>query len=117
MDGTYDFSFTPLGKQLSVKIVQQQQGIRLLDAQLQGARTTITNRNVMKLIAQYPFVTFKTISAIHWEAARLYLKGLSFIPHPGRTKEQVRQSALLQTLQAKFNKPGEHSGVYSSHSD
>ena len=115
MDGTYDFSFTPLGEQLSVTIVQQQQGTRLLDAQLQGVRTAITNRNVMKLIAQYPFVTFKTMSAIHWEAARLYLKGVPFIPHPGKTKDQVRQSALLETLQAKSDNPGEHSRVYSSH--
>ena len=117
MDGIYDFTFTPLGEHLSVKIVQQQQGTRLLDAQLQGVRTTITNRNIMKLIARFPFVTIKTLVAIHWEAVRLYLKGVPFISHPGKTKDQIRQSALLKTLQANFDKPVKHSTVYSSQSD
>ena len=114
MDGTYDFTFAPLGEQLSVGITQKQQDTRLLDAQLQGIRTPITNRNVMKLIARFPFVTFKTIAAIHWEAARLYLKGVPFISHPGQTNDQIRQSVLLETLQDKFESPMKHSTTKSS---
>ncbi len=98
-------------------ITQEQHGTRLLDAQLQGIRTPITNRSVMKLIAQFPFVTFKTIAAIHWEAARLYLKGIPFISHPGRTNDQIRQAVLLETLQDKFESPIKHSTTKSSQSD
>ena len=36
----------------------------------------------------------KTIAAIHAEAARLYLKGIPLLSHPGRTDARREQSAL-----------------------
>ena len=32
----------------------------------------------------FPWVTAKTVAAIHWEAVRLWLKKVPVVHHPGR---------------------------------
>ena len=76
-------------------IVQHEKGRRVLDAQLRGRRLPLTTRNLTGSLLRYPLVTMKTVAAIHAEAARLYLKGIPFLRHPGRTDAQREQSALL----------------------
>ena len=65
-------------------------------------RIAIVGGGVSGLVAdallRYPCVTLKTITAIHVEAARLYLKGIPFLSHPGETAAQRRQRALLDAL-------------------
>ena len=95
MDCTYDFALAPVGDRLSVVIAQHEGGRRVLDARLRGRRRPLTTRTVMDALLRYPFVTLKTITAIHVEAARLYLKGIPFLRHPGETAAQRRQRALL----------------------
>ena len=98
MDCVYDFSLAPVGDRLSVGIVQHEKGRRVLDAQLWGKRVPLTTRTLTVALLRYPFVTFKTIAAIHAEAARLYVKGVPFLRHPGWTDAQRKQNALLATL-------------------
>ena len=95
MDCAYDFTLPPVGERLSVGIVQHKKGRRVLDAQLWGRRLPLTTRNLTGSLLRYPLVTMKTVAAIHAEAARLYLKGIPFLRHPGRTDAQREQSALL----------------------
>ena len=75
--------------------MQHERGRRVLDARLRGRRRPLTTRTVADALLRYPFVTLKTITAIHVEAARLYLKGIPFLGHPGETAAQRRQRALL----------------------
>ena len=95
MDCTYDFELAPVGDRLSVAIAQHEGGLRVRDARLRGRRRPLTTRTVADALLRYPCVTLKTISAIHVEAARLYLKGVPFLRHPGETAAQRRQRALL----------------------
>lgn len=95
MDCVYDFTLAPPGDRLSVGIVQHEEGRRVLDAQLWGRRLPLTTSTLTASLLRYPLVTMKTIAAIHAEAARLYLKGIPFLSHPGRTDARRRQSALL----------------------
>ena len=98
MDCTYDFALAPVGEHLGVGIVQHERGRRVLDAQLWGRRTPLTTRTVAGALLRYPFVTLKTVAAIHFEAARLYLKGTPVRRHPGETAPRQTQRALLATL-------------------
>lgn len=98
MDCVYDFTLAPVGERLSVAIVQHERGRRVLDAQLRGRRLPLTTRTISASLLRFPFVTMKTMVAIHAEAARLYLKGIPLLRHPGRTDAQRRQSALLADL-------------------
>ena len=95
MDCVYDFTLAPVGKRLSVGIVQHEEGQRVLDAQLWGLQLPLTTRTITGSLLRYPFVALKTIAAIHAEAARLYLKGIPFLSHPGPTDAQREQSARL----------------------
>ncbi|MCY4634147.1 MAG: DUF1365 family protein [Acidobacteria bacterium] len=104
MDCTYDFELAPVGDRLSVVIVQHEGGRRVLDARLRGRRKPLTTRTVADALLRYPCVTLKTITAIHVEAARLYLKGIPFLSHPGETAAQRRQRALLAAGEGQ----GEH---------
>ena len=100
MDCVYDFTLAPVGERLSVTIVQHERGRRVLDAQLRGRRLPLTTRTLIASLLRFPFVTMKTMAAIHTEAARLYLKRIPFVRHPGRTDAQRRQSAQLAALGA-----------------
>ena len=43
---------------------------------LTGSQRPITDREILRLSLRYPLVTLKVISAIHWQALRLWLKGV-----------------------------------------
>lgn len=58
--------------------------------------TSLTGR--MKLIDQsalsrafwtYPFVTMKAVALIHWQAAKLIMKGIKYIPRPAQEQEKI----------------------------
>jgi DUF1365 family protein len=36
----------------------------------------------MRLLVRIPFLTFKIVTAIHWEALKLWVKGMTYIPRP-----------------------------------
>ena len=98
LDCTYDFTLARSASASAWAFVQHEGGRRVLDAQLWGRRTPLTTQTVVGALLRHPFVTMKTITAIHVEAARLYLKGTPVLRHPGETDVQRRQRALLAGL-------------------
>jgi len=52
-----------------------QEGLTLLAA-LQGKRAALTDGALLKRFFTLPFMTLKVIAGIHWEALRLWLKGV-----------------------------------------
>jgi DUF1365 family protein len=53
-----------------------------MNAVLTGARKDLTDRNLINVFLAIPAVTWKVIAAIHWEALRLWLKGLRLSRRP-----------------------------------
>jgi hypothetical protein len=58
-------------------------GEALFDSTLQLERRPWTARSLRDALLRFPWVTAKTIAAIHWEAARLFLKKVPLFHHPG----------------------------------
>ena len=52
------------------------------DATLTLERRPWTAREVRRVLLRHPWMTVKVIGAIHWEALRLWLKGVPKYPHP-----------------------------------
>jgi DUF1365 family protein len=49
---------------------------------LTGARRPLTDANLLRILLGFPLLTLKVIAAIHWEALRLWLKGVKMTKRP-----------------------------------
>ncbi|MDZ7627074.1 MAG: DUF1365 domain-containing protein [Parvularculaceae bacterium] len=76
MDHIYDFRLTPPGKSLSVFIHQSDAQGPIFNAAFAGAAEEASDAAWMKAFFRYPLMTLKIVAAIHFEAGRLFMKGL-----------------------------------------
>ncbi len=83
MDQVYDWTLGPPGARLSVAMASHEGGRRMLDATLELERRPLDGRQLARVALRHPFMTGKTIAAIHWQALRLWLKRVPFHVHPG----------------------------------
>lgn len=82
LDLSFDFRLDFPDDRLRVLIDDYSGNTKTLVSALTGTRRELTWGNLLFLTLKYPLVTLKIITLIHWEAFRLWLKG---IPH--RLKE------------------------------
>jgi DUF1365 family protein len=45
-------------------------------------KVEINSRNLSNVLLHFPLMTIKVVAAIHYEALKLWLKGVSYVPHP-----------------------------------
>jgi DUF1365 family protein len=84
MDINYDWRFTPPAEHLVVHMQNHQKGKGLFGATLSLRRQPITDFNLARLLIRFPFMTMQIIAAIYYQALRLWLKKVPFIPHPDK---------------------------------
>jgi DUF1365 family protein len=82
MDMRYDFRIRGPDDQINVGICTSTSERPVLSAVLMGARQTLTDRNLALLFLKIPAITVKVIAAIHWEALRLWVKGIRLRQRP-----------------------------------
>jgi uncharacterized protein len=78
MASTYRFRLNEPGEDLSVVIRQSVPEGPILVATLDGRRRPLSDAGLLRMFVTHPLMTVKVIGAIHWEAARLWLKGARF---------------------------------------
>ena len=81
MDCEYRFRIEPPEGDVLIAIDEHDAAGSLLYASFAGKRVELTDAALMKTLARYPFMTVKIIAAIHYEAAKLWLKGLTIHRH------------------------------------
>ncbi len=84
MEMRYHFRLTPPGEDLKIRILETDSEGPLLAAMFHGRRHPLTSALLLAAFCSLPFVTLKVIGGIHFEAARLWLKGARLFPRPQR---------------------------------
>jgi len=81
MDSRYRFNILPPGQSVSIAIRQEDDDGLFLAATFQGRRESITARALLRVLFRFPLLTMKIMAGIHWEALRLWLKGVPVFNH------------------------------------
>ena len=68
---------------------QYDQEGKILFASQDGERSDLTSKNLMNSYLKHPLMTFKIISAIHFEAFKLWIKGIKFIKKKFKIKNNI----------------------------
>jgi DUF1365 family protein len=76
------------GERLGIVIDDLQDGQRIMHASMTGARLPLTTGRLAWFAVKYPLMTVKVIAAIHWQALRLWLKGVPFFRKQEHTELQ-----------------------------
>lgn len=74
--GSYTFSFTLTPEMFSSDINYYEDGVHVLRASMRGTRAPLTAGRIATAVLSYPFMTLLVIFRIHYQALRLYLKGV-----------------------------------------
>jgi len=78
----YHFRISPPGDEVRLRILETDRDGPLLAATFSGRRARLTTSALLWSFVALPLVTLKIIAAIHWEALRLWLKGVRLVPRP-----------------------------------
>jgi uncharacterized protein len=84
----YHFRVLPPGETVKLRILETDSEGPLLAATFNGHRRALDTLALLRSFFALPIVTVKIIAAIHWEALRLWLKGVRPVP---------RQNAAIDT--------------------
>lgn len=89
MDLDYDWRFSVPGDSLSVHMENWRGGERIFDATMSMKRRPISAGSLASVLTRRPLMTAHVVAAIHWQAARLWMKRTPFHEHP-QWKAQIR---------------------------
>ena len=86
----YHFRIAPPEESVKLRILETDAEGPLLAATFFGNRRPLTSTALLRAFAALPLMTFKIIAAIHWEALRLWLKGLRPVARPAAETAKTR---------------------------
>ena len=89
MNCKYFFRLLKPGEKIYVIIDQYQTDEKILYASQDGQRVDFNTKELIKSYLKHPLMTFKIISAIHFEAFKLWLKGIKFIKKKIKMKNNI----------------------------
>lgn len=89
MQAHYDFRVLVPGEKTILAIHETDAGGALLDARFIGHRQELTDRGLIRLLLSHPLMTLKVVAGIHWEALKLWRKGMPFFSRPSPPPEAV----------------------------
>ena len=89
MNCTYFFKILKPNNKISLIIDQYDDEGKLLYASQDGNRIDLNNKNLILSYLRHPLMTFKIIAAIHFEAFKLWIKGIKFVKKKLNIKNNI----------------------------
>ncbi len=92
-DGHYKFRFATDTKKMGVWIDYfHDNGKKQLITALTGTFAPLNRLNFNKAFWRYPLITFRAIFLIHWQAVKLIIKKIKYVPKPEQLKTRVTKA-------------------------
>jgi hypothetical protein len=82
VQGNYSFRFAVDETKLAVKIDLHDENGLVLTTGMVGERKALTAGRILYYFFRYPLVTLKVVGLIHYQAVKLFLKGVKHEPKP-----------------------------------
>lgn len=102
LDMRYHFRMNLPGERIKWRILETDGTGPLLSATYNGARKPLSTATVVACLLQLPLLTWKIVGGIHYEALKLWLKGMRYVPRPAPpAKASFRDQATLEHQAAK----------------
>ena len=89
LESIYFFKVLIPNERLSVIIDQRDKEGKLLFASQDGERVKISSKNLLISYLKHPLMTLKIISAIHYEALKLWIKGVKLVKKNFKIKNKI----------------------------
>ncbi len=94
----YEFHVRPPGEEVAVSIIVRRGPGVALTASFTGKHSLLNDANLLRAWLGNPLLTLKVIAGIHWEALRMWLKGVRYL---GRRPSAGFQPALKVQPEAR----------------
>lgn len=78
----YHFRVLPPGETVKVRILETDRDGPILAASFAGTRRALTSASLIRACLAMPLMTLKVVAGIHWEALKLWLKGIGLQTRP-----------------------------------
>lgn len=89
----YRWRSTTPNKTLALHLENWHSNQKIMDATMTLTREEISSRALNKILIRFPWMTVKVISAIYWQALKLWWKGVPIFNHPRST---IKTTAQIQ---------------------
>lgn len=89
MDMTYAFRVVAPGASVSIGVDGLKDGARIIATSFAGERRALTDRGLLRAFLGHPFLSFAVVGGIHWEALKLWLKGVRLRTRPAPPSHPV----------------------------
>jgi DUF1365 family protein len=105
MECVYNFHIVPPGEGVLIRIDETDTEGLLLRASFAGQREPLTNGTLLRALLAHPLMTLKVSFGIHWEALKLWRKGVPVVRHQAAA-ERVATS-IVAARPARTMEPAE----------
>jgi uncharacterized protein len=89
VDGSYQFEFRSEAGASHIAIDYTDAEGRVLLTSVSGAAARLSTRNLLRAFFGYPWMTAGVIARIHWQALKLWLKGVQYVPKPAPPRQEI----------------------------
>jgi DUF1365 family protein len=82
LDQSYEYAFSEPGQEVWARVHVREGTRQPLTAVLHGRRRELTNAALARFLVRFPLMPVQVIGLIHWQALKLWLKGVPFHHKP-----------------------------------
>lgn len=89
LDSEFEFRLNLPNDQLQIGVDSFENGKRILTTSFLGKKIPFQSKYLLKLFTQFPFITVKIITLIHWQAFKLWIKKIPYIQKHQNLEKQT----------------------------